>query len=267
MIDLKYIGGFYPPELRENPTFAKHIVKEYIQLMVLDYLSTTPYIKKLTFIGGTNLRLIKGIDRWSEDLDFDCKEMSEDEFMDMTNGVVEFLKRSGLNAETRDKFNPKLTAFRRNIHFPKFLFDLNLTGHKDERFLLKIEAQDQGISYNPVVVNVRGCGFFFPLPVPPDNVLLSMKLSALLTRAKGRDFYDVMFLMSQTTPDYAFLKAQTGVSNFEELKGSVDALLEKTDLNVKKRDFEHLLFNSANSVKILRFREFMDSIRGGGSRG
>ena len=28
---------------------------------------------KIFFIGGTNLRLVKGIDRFSEDLDFDCK--------------------------------------------------------------------------------------------------------------------------------------------------------------------------------------------------
>ena len=70
MIDLNYISGFFAKPLRENPAFAKHIVKEYIQLMVLDYLSSTPYIRKLSFIGGTNLRLVKGIDRFSEDLDW-----------------------------------------------------------------------------------------------------------------------------------------------------------------------------------------------------
>lgn len=53
MIDLNYISGFFAAPLRENPS-AKHIVKEYIQLMVLDYLSSTPYIRKLAFIGGTN---------------------------------------------------------------------------------------------------------------------------------------------------------------------------------------------------------------------
>lgn len=213
MIDLNYISGFFAAPLRENPAFAKHIVKEYIQLMVLDFLSTTHYIKKLAFIGGTNLRLVKGIDRFSEDLDFDIREMSEGEFMDMTNDVIRFLQRSGLNVEVKDRKNPKLTAFRRNIHFPQLLFDLKLTGHKDERFLLKIEAQDQGVGYEPEIVNVSGCGFFFPLPVPPDGILLSMKLSALLARSKGRDFYDTMFLLSQTTPDYAFLWARTGIAS------------------------------------------------------
>jgi predicted nucleotidyltransferase component of viral defense system len=81
--------------------------------MILDYLSSTPYIRKMIFIGGTNLRLAKGIDRFSEDLDFDCKDLSKEEFIEMTNGVIRFLEYSGLRVEARDKDNPKPTAFRR----------------------------------------------------------------------------------------------------------------------------------------------------------
>ena len=260
MIDLTYISGFFAAPLRENPNFAKHMVKEYVQLMVLDYLATTPYIRKLAFIGGTNLRLVKGIDRFSEDLDFDCREMSQEEFMAMTDDVLVFLQRSGLNAVAKDRENARLTAFRRNIHFPQLLFDLDLTGHREERFLLKIEAQDQGVAYQPQLVHVSGCGFFFPLPVPPDAVLLSMKLSALLSRAKGRDFYDAMFLMAQTAPDYEFLKARCGIGSLSDLQAALKAVLVVTDLAVKKKDFEHLLFNERHSDKILHFGEFVERL-------
>lgn len=226
--------------------------------MVLDYLSSTPYIRKLSFIGGTNLRLVKGIDRFSEDLDFDLRDMSEEEFIRMTDEVIQFLQRSGLNAEARDKNNSRLTAFRRNIHFPQLMFDLQLTGHKEERFLLKIEAQNQGVSYEPETVNVSGCGFFFSLPVPSDGILLSMKLSALLSRAKGRDFYDAMFLLALTEPDYVFLKARVGIDNARQLKSALREMLAKTDLTVKKRDFEHLLFSERNSEKVLRFADYIN---------
>lgn len=244
MIDLKYIDGFFPEPLRANPAFSRHIIKEYIQLMVLDYLSATPYIKKMAFIGGTNLRLVKGIDRFSEDLDFDVRGMSEQEFMNMTDDILSFLRRSGLNVEARDKQNARLT------------------GHKEERFLLKIEAQDQGVPYEPKMVNVSGCGFFFPLPVPPDDILLSMKLSALLTRAKGRDFYDVMFLFSQTEPNYAFLEKKAGIGNLAQLKAALHETLAKTDLNVRKRDFGHLLFSERNAERILRFGDFINEKQG-----
>ena len=260
MIDMDFVRGYFPPQMRENALFDKHMLKEYLQSMILDFLSSTPYMRKMAFIGGTNLRLIKGIDRFSEDLDFDCKEMDKEEFMRMTDEVLTFLHRSGLAVEAKDRENPKLTAFRRNIHFPQLLFDLELTGHRDERFLIKIETQDQGIAYTPTIANVKVCGFFFPLPVPPDGVLCAMKLAALLARGKGRDFYDAMFLLSRTAPDFYFLKARCGIGSSEELKTAVRKMLETTDLNVKKRDFEHLLFDRRNADKILRFGEFMESI-------
>ena len=258
MIDLNYIGSFYPTNIADNANFQKHMLKEYVQLMVLDYLATSSIIGKLAFIGGTNLRLIKGIDRFSEDLDFDCKDMTDTEFKDMTDGVVTFLRKSGMNVEVRDKTSARLTAFRRNIYFPEFLFELGLTGHHDERFLLKIEAQDQGVPYPIETRHVQRCGFFFTLPVPPDEVLLSMKLSALLSRAKGRDFYDAMFLMQQTKPSFPFLSERIGIGNAEALKSAIHDKLATTDLNVKRRDFEHLLFNSNASERILKFGEFVD---------
>lgn len=260
MIDLNYVSGFYPPRFLTNTNFAKHMVKEYIQLMVLDFLSSSPYLPKLAFIGGTNLRLAKGLDRWSEDLDFDCSELTAEEFKDMTDAVVEFLQRNGLHATPKDRDNPKLTAYRRSIYFPQLLFDLNLTGHKEERFLLKMEAQDQGVPYKPLTVDISGCGYFFQFPVPPDDVLLAMKLSALLSRAKGRDFYDTMFLLSRTKPNFDFLKAKTGITSMAELKSAVKEKLATVDLDLKKKDFEHLLFIPSNSDRILKFGDFIQSL-------
>lgn len=244
--------------MASHAAFQKQMLKEYIQVMVLDYLATTPYISRLAFIGGTNLRLIKGIDRFSEDLDFDCKEFSAQDFAAMADGIVAFLRRSGLHVEERDKANTKLTAFRRNIYFPGFLFEQGLTGHREERFLLKIEAQNQGVDYPTEMKHVQRCGFFFAVPTPLDDVLLSMKLSALLSRAKGRDFYDTMFLMQQTQPCYAFLAERVGLSTPQALKAALHTKLETTNLNIKKRDFEHLLFNIDSADKILRFADFIE---------
>jgi len=260
MIQIEQIRNYFPAQIRENSIFDKHILKEYLQLMIMDYLSSTPYVQKISFIGGTNLRLVKGIDRFSEDLDFDCKNLSKEEFMEMTNEIIQFLERSGLQVETRDKDNPKLTAFRRNIHFPELLFDLGLSGHKEERFLIKVESQDQGIEYNSILANIKGCGFFFPFPVPSNGVLCSMKIAAMLARSKGRDFYDLMFLLSQSKPDYDFLQKRCGISNLQEFKDATNKLLETVDLNKKQKDFEHLLFNKANSEKILRFEDFINSL-------
>jgi predicted nucleotidyltransferase component of viral defense system len=201
--------------------------------MILDFLSTTKYIRKVVFIGGTNLRLIKGIDRFSEDLDFDCKQMPKQEFMELTDSILEFLLRSGIKAETQDKANDKLKAFRRNFYFPSLLFDLGLSGSKEERFLIKVECQDQQIDYQRDMVNIKGCGLYFPFPAPADDVMCAMKLSALLSRQKGRDFYDAMFLLGQTAPSYSFLSSKNGIHNLSDLKTAISELLPKVDLKNK----------------------------------
>ena len=261
MIQLELIKNYFPAELRDNASFQKHMLKEYLQLLILDFLSTTSYLGKIVFIGGTNLRLVKGIDRFSEDLDFDCKDLSKEEFFEMTDVILHFLQRSGLRAEVRDRENERLKAFRRNIHFPELLFDMGLTGHRDERFLIKVENQDQQILYERKMVNIKGCGFYFPFPVPSDGVLCSMKLSAMLTRHKGRDFYDAMFLLALTKPDYSFLTEKHGIHNLDELKAATAEMLKAVDLSMKKRDFEHLLFNKKNSGRILSVGEFFQEMR------
>lgn len=253
MIDLEYIRSFFPPAIAKESRFDRYMLKEYLQLMILDHLATTSYINKVSFIGGTNLRLIQGIDRFSEDLDFDCKDLSEEEFMAMTDSVVNYLQQNNIDVETRDKANPKLTAFRRNLYFPEMLFNLKLTGHREERLLLKIEAQDQGVVYQSEVATVNRMGFFFNIQVPPLDVLCAMKFAAILARQKGRDFYDAIFLLSKTKPNMDFLKARVGIGSIDDLKFAIADRMQEIDLNQKKRDFAHLLFNESNADRILSF--------------
>ena len=265
MIEPGLIKDFYPPFMWENVGLRKYMIKEYIQLLILDYLSATAFIKKIVFIGGSNLRLVKGIDRFSEDLDFDCKDLSDEEFIKMTDDIIMFLQRYGFRAEARDKPNDKLKAFRRNIYFPGFLFELGLSAYLNERFLIKIESQDQEVDYHKKLATISGCGFYFKFTTPVDHVLCAMKISALLSRQKGRDFYDVMFLMNRTSPDFNFLSVQCGINDLSGLKKAFKGVVKKVDLKHKSRDFEHLVFDKRNASKILLFEEFVEKISQDGS--
>ena len=88
-----------------------------------------------------------------------------------------------------------------------------------------------------------------------------MKLSALLTRAKGRDFYDAMFLLQRTKPDFGFLSvSHPGIHDIDSLKA---ALLEKAssvNLELKRRDVEHLLFRHEKADMILSFPRFVEML-------
>ncbi len=87
-----------------------------------------------------------------------------------------------------------------------------------------------------------------------------MKISALLNRSKGRDFYDVIFLLGQTLPDFGFLQQKLGIKNMSELKDALEKHLTKVDLNHKVKDFEHLLFEKRNAKKILLFPEMVKTL-------
>ena len=55
--------------------YIRNLLKEYLQIYVLNYIYTNPkYNKELIFTGGTCLRLMYGLSRLSEDLDFDYDE-------------------------------------------------------------------------------------------------------------------------------------------------------------------------------------------------
>ena len=53
MIDLDYIRSFFPPAIAKESRFDRYMLKEYLQLMILDHLASTAYISKVAFIGGT----------------------------------------------------------------------------------------------------------------------------------------------------------------------------------------------------------------------
>ncbi|MFH2032968.1 MAG: nucleotidyl transferase AbiEii/AbiGii toxin family protein [Bacteroidota bacterium] len=260
MLNLEQIVNYFPPYINENPSFRKYMVKEYIQLLILDFLSNSRWVKKLVFIGGTNLRIVKGLDRFSEDIDFDCKNLTDEEFRRITQEVVSYLKRFGFNVEEREHTGQKLSAFRSNLVFPGTLFDLGISSHKEEKFLIKIECQDQGINYSSFVANIKGCGIFCVFPVPVDPVLCAMKISALLNRSKGRDFYDAIFLLGHAEPDFNFLSEKCNIHNYDELKTALVNLVKSIDLKHKAKDFEHLLFNKLNNRRVINFSEFVNSM-------
>jgi hypothetical protein len=69
-----------------------------------------------------------------------------------------------------------------------------------------------------------------------------------------------MFLLAQATPDYDFLSKRCGIHNLQTFKQATGERLKTVDLKKKQKDFEHLLFNKANSEKILRFVDFVNSL-------
>ena len=122
-------------------------------------------------------------------------------------------------------------------------------------FIDVIEMENQGFAYNRNLETINGCGFSFLFPMPSISILYSMKLSAMILRQKGRDFYDALFLQQFGEPDYAFLKHRVGVSNKADMLAKIVSVLKSINLEHKSKDFEHLLFDKRHSEMVKKFRE------------
>ena len=61
-----------------SPLIARHLVREYLQARILQSLQRAGAMQSIAFHGGTALRFLYDIPRYSEDLDFALERLPED---------------------------------------------------------------------------------------------------------------------------------------------------------------------------------------------
>jgi hypothetical protein len=156
---------------------------------------------RLAFHGGTSLRFLFYIPRYSEDLDFSLFQVSSYDFASLLHKVKAQFSKEGYDTEilVSKKKSAVDSAF---IKFPGLLFELELSPHKDEVLSVKIEVDTNppaGATFETTLVTRL---VTLNLHHHDRRTLLAGKLNALLTRGhtKGRDIYDLMWYLSQ--PDW-----------------------------------------------------------------
>jgi len=256
MLSLKKIEQYYSN--REKP-FKRSILREYLQYKILEIIFNSKYANDLVFLGGTALRIVYNNTRFSEDLDFDNFGLTEEQFTDLANEVKRGLELQGYEVEIKNVFKGAYCSY---IRMPKILFDNDVSDMKEEKILIQIDTVPHAFDYEKDVKILNKFNVFVQIFTTPIDIILSQKIYAAINRkrAKGRDFFDIVFLVPQTKPNYAHLKAKLGVNNGEELK---KMLLERTvDLNFNElaRDIGPFLINPNDSKKVKLFREYIDSV-------
>ncbi|MDR2554558.1 MAG: nucleotidyl transferase AbiEii/AbiGii toxin family protein [Fibromonadaceae bacterium] len=273
MISLEQIYSYFPDMEKTGP-LKKQMLREYLQFMILDFLSTRPFINRIILVGGPALRFKYGLDRFTRDLFFNYIDCSEDDFIKMTDSVISFLEKAGVKVESKYKENSNHVLLKRYLYFPKFLFNIKFSVFDEKRFFssigviqsklmqgstIKTKIEEKGfkykqdLGYDSGFETINGCGFSFLFPMPSISTLFSMKLAALILRQNGRDFYDGLFLKKFAKPDYVFLKHRVGVSNKAELHAKITEALKYTDLESKTKDVEHLVFDKKNLERVKNF--------------
>lgn len=240
-----------------NQQFSeKAILREYLQYLMLSIIFSHPIGQKLSFLGGTALRIVYGLTRFSEDIDFDNKNLTYTEFNTLAKHIQKELEREGFCVEI--KLVSKL-ALHCIIKFANILYDNQFTSHENEKLRITVDTFDQQVNYDVETFILNKFEVFQRIIVTPKSVILAQKLWTVTQRKrlKGRDFYDIMFLLQTTKPDKTFLKAKFGIDNVERIKKEILSLLKSADLTHLANDVSSFLINPGDAERIKLFPELL----------
>lgn len=193
----------------------ENALKEIIQELTLLGLFRAKFFEHAAFYGGTALRILYGLDRFSEDLDFSLLKPNPDfELESYISSLKEELASFGFQCDIEKKDKKKKgrveSAFLKtntlnlllDVKTPK---NLVKNVHYDKILKIKFEVDTNP----PGGFETEAHYLLRPIPFSVNTYCLSDlfagKMHALLCRSwknrvKGRDWYDLVWYVSRKTP-------------------------------------------------------------------
>ena len=172
-------------------------LREYLQAYILRIMHDEGFFRFAVFVGGTALRFLYDLPRFSEELDFSLKDKGTLDFAALMKKVDNELKLAGYEASvSRDTQKTVNNAW---VKFPGLMYEAGISALKLQNFSIKIEVDTnppEGAILKTDIVNK-----YFPLSFLSYDTasLFAGKLHAILTRkyTKGRDLFDLGWYLSK----------------------------------------------------------------------
>jgi len=193
----------------DNMHLARCIVREYLQARTLEFLQENGAFTNWVFVGGTALRFLYSMPRFSEDLDFSLTcSGEEDRFIKHIEKIRDGFKREDYDISIKVKTEKNVKyAF---IKFPGLLYELNLSPLPSETLSIKVEIDTHPPDGAKTESSIIRKHILLNLQHYDKSSLLAGICHALLSRkyTKGRDIYDFMWYLSDRNwpdPNIVFL--------------------------------------------------------------
>ncbi|MGE4396526.1 MAG: nucleotidyl transferase AbiEii/AbiGii toxin family protein [Sulfurimonas sp.] len=246
-----------------DPNASFDALREILQEIVLLGLYDTGFFKHAAFYGGTALRILHNLPRFSEDLDFSLLESNQKfNLKPYEDAIISSLKAFGFDVtiEIKEKNNSSAiaSAFVKgntiehliNINAPK---DITSKIHRDQAVKIKLEVDTNP----PLDFETQNVIRLTPRPFSINAFTLPSlyagKMHAILCRAwssrpKGRDWYDlVWYIANDVELDTKHLKARLSQSC---------KYLEANEINIPdeltKQNIKELLLQRIESLDVAK---------------
>lgn len=188
----------YAREKRMPAGKIRGILREYIQTLILKFIYRHKLAKKIYFLGGTYLRIIRQFNRFSEDLDFNGEKFGKKEFEKLMHYVQTELARENLNCKVNFEYRGKLLT-------AKFAFDVEVLNayqlsDRRGRLIIKTEVHQPVWKLKTEEEVVNSFGEVFPVIAMTPGYIFCEKMLALSTHKRGRHVYDLIMMLSKKFP-------------------------------------------------------------------
>jgi predicted nucleotidyltransferase component of viral defense system len=166
------------------------IFREYLQILFLNYFYREKLAEKIYFKGRTCLHLFYNSPRFSEDLDFSTT-LSSKKIRELLNKTIKTLKieipKLSLNFIYRSK-----NSLRFKIKYQGKLFKYPLT--------IRLDFSFEKIFLEPNIFSLKTkfpISQFSLISCLKEEEILAEKIRAFLWRKKGRDIFDLWYLLDK----------------------------------------------------------------------
>lgn len=185
--------------VRQAPPGLGHAaLREYLQARMLQQIALSGAMTSIAFHGGTALRFLYALPRYSEDLDFALERRDAGfGFEDVLEKIARGFEREGYTAEV--KLLRDRTAVRKAyLKFPGLLHEMGLSAHPAEVISIKVEVDTSPPDGAVCEVSEVRRHVLARVYHHDRASLYAGKLAAVLIRkyTKGRDLYDLMWYAS-----------------------------------------------------------------------
>ncbi|MBF0106581.1 MAG: nucleotidyl transferase AbiEii/AbiGii toxin family protein [Deltaproteobacteria bacterium] len=237
-------------------SYMRNVLKEYLQMYLLYFVYSSPkYSPILVFTGGTCLRQFFGLERLSEDVDFDLLSPVDPVHIktDLESFFVKKYKYNDVQVSLKQQGRQLL------LKFPVLkLLSLAKDSESDLLYVKMDLSPNPSRHYNVITTSKNSFGFNFVAVHYDLPSLMAGKVHAVLTRQhfrgkddvltlKGRDYFDLLwYLKKAVQPNIKRLSDMLGEHLTPEL------LVKKLDQKVTLATTRHRDFFKADITPLLK---------------
>lgn len=196
--------------LRSYPSRTKqeefNALKEIYQEIALAGLARSDFFKQAAFQGGTALRIIYQLRRFSEDLDFVLLKPQEFEWKPYLHAIELEFASFGVDLTVKERQQATgaiKTAFLKEDSFARILeLTHNRLPSDEQKITIKLEIDTRPPEGSNFETNFMTYPYPFSILLQDLPSLFASKCHALLCRKyeKGRDWFDFLWYLSRKTP-------------------------------------------------------------------